>query len=119
MGHYLDVNEATGREFHYLVRELKENSPYEICVLEVGYFNHHVAQLMNLCDQIFLPFPQVAVEAEMPEGDRRIQAFQRALMTEGLPQVIPKLTKVPIPVGEVDWSRAEQVIRCVHDAALG
>lgn len=119
VGHYLDVNEATGREFHYLVRELKENSPYEICVLEVGYFNHHVAQLMNLCDQIFLPFPQVAAEAEMPEGDRRIQAFQRALMTEGLPQVIPKLTKVPIPVGEVDWSRAEQVIRCVHDAALG
>ncbi len=115
VGHYLDVNEATGREFRYLVQELKENSPYEICVLEVGYFNHHVAQLMNYADQVYLPYPEMEGPDGPEEGDRRIQAFQRALLTEGLPQVMSKITRIPIPVGEVDWSRAEKVIRCIHD----
>ena len=121
VGHYLDVNEATGKEFQYLIKELKENSPYEICVLEVGYFNHHVAQLMNRCDEIFLPYPQMPGEedGESAEGDRRVQAFQRALVTEGMPQVLAKIKRIPIPVGEVDWSRAEQAIRCIHEMAAG
>ena len=116
VGHYLDVNEATSADFRYLVRELRENSPYEVCILEIGYFNHHVASLMNECDEIYLPYEDMEDALGEPEegkGERKVQAFHRAVMEEGMPQLFTKLIPIPIPVAKVDWSKASEALNVI------
>ncbi|MBR1758333.1 MAG: hypothetical protein IJ744_06355 [Lachnospiraceae bacterium] len=118
VGHYLDVNEATIKEFRYLVKELKENSPYDVCILEMGYFNRHVALLMNLCDQVYLPYENVSGEELLGTKvgeEKRVQAFHRALIHEGMSEVLQKMTAVPIPVDDVDWSQASEVLRALRE----
>lgn len=107
VSHFKDAAELSAPEYLSLVRELRENSPYEIIIIEAGHFDEHIMQLMAASDQVFLPYEEVGNQGMVFSGSGeagRIHAFRKMLLEEGMENILGRMQAVPIPMADHDWN---------------
>ena len=87
----MDIQEASLREWTLLLEQIVQNSAYETVILDIGEGVSELFQILDLCDQIYMPVRGDAVSAA------KMNQFESLLRIWDFTGVLDKIRKVKLP----------------------
>ena len=90
-GHYNDLCQVQEEDVIVLLKELRENSDYEMIIFDIGFINEGIVTLLENCSQIYMPKSQYGIEKGKDER------FFEFLREEEKEDIINKIETIEIP----------------------
>lgn len=79
----LDLKEVTWEEWKNLLKQIMENSLYEVIVLDIGESVQGIFQMLGLCDRIYMPILEDAIsQGKLRQYEEMLQRMQLYSLTE-------------------------------------
>ena len=82
---------VTGQEFNYLLEHLRSKNFFSNVVLDIGFINESVLEMMRSCNVIYLLTSEKEHERQKVEGFRRLLEFRQEN------SILGKLKEVSVP----------------------
>lgn len=86
-----DLNQIGALEVADLVRRIARESPYETIILDLGQFGRKAAEVLDVCDIIYMPVMEDCVSAA------KIEEFEEYLITSGQESIKKRIQKIKLP----------------------
>jgi hypothetical protein len=86
-----DLNQIGALEVADLVRRIARESPYETIILDLGQFGRKAAEVLDVCDIIYMPVMEDCVSAA------KIEEFEEYLITSGQESIKKRVQKIKLP----------------------
>ncbi len=95
-----------------LVRRIARESPYETIILDLGQFGKKAAEVLDVCDIIYMPVMDDCVSAS------KIEEFEEYLTTSGQESVKKRIQKIKLPY-HCNFGRRESYVEQLLWSELG
>ncbi len=87
----MDIQMTTGKEWKRLFDEIVRNSRYEVLILDLGEGVQDLYEILDYCNQIYVPVRQDAISLA------KISQFEQILHMWNYDQVAEKIQKIRLP----------------------
>lgn len=91
----LDLKEVTWEEWETLLKQIVENSLYEVILLDVGECVQGLFEMLRLCDRIYMPILEDAIsQGKLRQYEEMLQKIQMdSLLEKTVTLVVPQDTE--------------------------